>query len=118
MSDEVARRGQYPYFQEIINEMAARAQGALPGVAEADPVGILEETISPLLDACNEINLWIGEHKALPPRQARDATGSPEVPRRVPLGEGDPSRASACHLREPQVERLSVIEGDESQRAS
>lgn len=52
----------YPMFQEIINEMAARAQGALPGVAEADPVGILEETISPLLDACNKINLWIGEH--------------------------------------------------------
>lgn len=43
-------RGHYPYFQEIINEMQARP--------EADPVGILEENISPLLDACNKINLY------------------------------------------------------------
>lgn len=45
----------YPFFQEIINEMNARP--------EADPVGILEENIGPLLDACNKINLWIGEHQ-------------------------------------------------------
>lgn len=44
----------YPMFQEIINEMKARP--------EADPVGILEENIGPLLDACNKINLWIAEH--------------------------------------------------------
>lgn len=41
----------YPMFTEIINEMRARP--------EADPVGILEETLSPLLDVCNKINLWI-----------------------------------------------------------
>lgn len=45
----------YPYFQEIVNEMKARP--------EADPVGILEETISPILDVCNKINLWIGERQ-------------------------------------------------------
>ena len=44
----------YPYFQEIINEMDARP--------EADPVGILEETISPLVDVCKEIDEWIGQH--------------------------------------------------------
>lgn len=44
----------YPMVQEIINEMQARP--------EADPVGVLEETVSPLLDVCNKINLWIGEH--------------------------------------------------------
>lgn len=45
----------YPMFQEIVNEMQARP--------EADPVGILEESISPLLDACNKLNLWIAEHQ-------------------------------------------------------
>lgn len=45
----------YPFFQEIINEMQARP--------EADPVGILEETISPLLDACNKIADWIATHE-------------------------------------------------------
>lgn len=45
----------YPMFQEIINQMKAHP--------EADPVGILEEHISPLLDACNTLNLWIAEHK-------------------------------------------------------
>lgn len=44
----------YPMFQEIINEIKARP--------EADPVGILEEYIAPLVDACNEINDWIGQH--------------------------------------------------------
>ena len=45
----------YPYFQEIINEMEARL--------EADPVGILEETVSPLLDVCNKINDWIAQQR-------------------------------------------------------
>lgn len=46
---------EYPYFQEIINEMQARP--------EADPVGILEETVGPLVDVCNKINLWIAEYQ-------------------------------------------------------
>jgi hypothetical protein len=50
-----ALMSEYPMFQEIINEMKARP--------EADPVGILEENISPLLDVCNKINLWIGTHQ-------------------------------------------------------
>ena len=45
---------EYPMFQEIINEIKDRS--------EADPVGILEEYVAPLLDACNKINLWIGQH--------------------------------------------------------
>lgn len=45
----------YPIFREIINDITARP--------EADPVGILEEYIAPLVDLCNEINQWIGENK-------------------------------------------------------
>ena len=45
----------YPMFQEIINDIAARP--------EADPIGILEEYIAPLVDMCNEINQWLGDNK-------------------------------------------------------
>ena len=43
----------YAMFQEIVNEIKARP--------EADPVGILEEYVAPLVDVCNQINLWIGQ---------------------------------------------------------
>ncbi len=48
-------KSDYPMFQEIINDMAARS--------DADPVDILEEYIAPLVDICNKINQWIGGNK-------------------------------------------------------
>ena len=44
----------YPLFVEIVNEMQARP--------DADPVGILEEYIAPLVNICNQINDWLGEN--------------------------------------------------------
>jgi len=44
----------YPLFNEIVNEMRVRP--------DADPIGILEEHVSPLIDVCNEMNQWFGEN--------------------------------------------------------
>ena len=44
----------YPLFQEIANEIKARP--------EADLVDILDEYVSPLVDACNKINQWMGQY--------------------------------------------------------
>lgn len=49
----------YPIFNEIINEMRARP--------EADPVGILEEYLQPMLDVCNEVNNWLPANVSEPP---------------------------------------------------
>ena len=45
---------EYPMFAEIINAIAARP--------DADPIGILEEYVGPLVDVCNEMNQWFGKN--------------------------------------------------------
>lgn len=45
----------YAMFQEIINDIAARP--------DADPVGILEEYVGPLVDMCNDINQWLANNR-------------------------------------------------------
>lgn len=44
----------YAMFQEIVNEIKTRP--------EADPVGILEEYVGPLVDLCSVINIWLGDN--------------------------------------------------------